>query len=79
MGLLHTLGVVLHPQRDCSAALTTILAWAAEREVTVLGLATEMARLACDAEVQVPSKGGCAVKTSRARIAKNAVSPTGTQ
>ena len=50
MGLLHTLGVVLHPQRDCAAALTTILGWAAEREVTVLGLAAEMARLACDAE-----------------------------
>src|SRR2546423_3315182 len=49
MGLVHTVGVVLHPQRDCSAALGTILSWAAEREVTVLGLAAEVERLACDA------------------------------
>jgi NAD+ kinase len=50
MGLVHTVGVVLHPQRDCAAALTTIIGWAREREVTVLGLAAEIARLACDAE-----------------------------
>jgi NAD+ kinase len=48
MGMVRTVGVVLHPQRDCALALGTITAWAGERDVTVLGLEPEVARLACD-------------------------------
>jgi NAD+ kinase len=49
MGLVHTVGLVLHPQRDCTPALSTITGWAREHAVTVLGLAAEVGRLACDA------------------------------
>src|SRR5256714_6781377 len=65
MGLVHTVGVVLHPQRDCSAALGTILDWAQERAVTVLGLAAEVERLACEAvpvsEVELLDRAGLLV------------------
>ncbi len=49
MGLVHTVGVVLHPRRDCFPALSTITGWAGAHEVTVLGLATEVAPLDCGA------------------------------
>ncbi|OLB66766.1 MAG: ATP-NAD kinase [Actinobacteria bacterium 13_2_20CM_2_72_6] len=65
MGLVQTVGVVLHPQRDCSAALGTILDWAQERAVTVLGLAAEVERLACEAvpvsEVELLDRAGLLV------------------
>jgi NAD+ kinase len=48
---VRTLGIVLHPRRDSAAAVDTILAWAADRGVTVLGLAEEVSRLACTATV----------------------------
>ncbi len=47
MGLVHTVGLVLHPRRDCGAAVDTILGWAGQREVTVLGLHDEVARIKC--------------------------------
>lgn len=49
MHQVRTLGVVLHPQRDSKAAVSTILGWAAGREVAVLGLAEEVSRLDCTA------------------------------
>src|SRR5690349_5994277 len=65
MGLVQTVGVVLHPQRDCNAALSTIIGWAHQREVTVLGLAAEVERLACDAvpvgEVELLDRAGLLV------------------
>jgi NAD+ kinase len=49
MGLVHTVGLVLHPRRDCSVAVGTIAAWARQHDVTVLGLAEEVDRIECDA------------------------------
>src|SRR5437867_3097360 len=49
MGLVHTVGLVLHPRRDCLGAVDTIIAWARQREVTVLGLHEEVGRLDCAA------------------------------
>jgi NAD+ kinase len=45
MGHVHTVGLVLHPRRDCTPALDTITGWARDRGVTVLGLESEVARL----------------------------------
>src|SRR6266498_834196 len=42
--------MVLHPERDCSGAVGSILEWAARREIQVLGIDTEIRRLACAAE-----------------------------
>ena len=47
MGLVHTVGVVLHPRRECGVAVQTITGWAQTRDVTVLGLAPEMSGLDC--------------------------------
>jgi NAD+ kinase len=49
MGMVHVVGMVLHPRRDCTPAVETILGWAKERDVTVLGLADEIARIDCAA------------------------------
>jgi NAD+ kinase len=49
MGLVHTMGVVLHPRRECSAALDALIGWARERDVTVLGLREEIIPLQCSA------------------------------
>ena len=46
---IRTLGMVLHPRRDSAPAMSTILAWAADRGVTVMGLAEEVGRLDCTA------------------------------
>jgi NAD+ kinase len=40
---------VLHPERDCGGAVGSVLEWAARREIEVLGVDTEIARLACAA------------------------------
>jgi NAD+ kinase len=47
---MNVVGLVLHPERDCSGAVGGILAWAARREIEVLGIDTEIRRLACTAE-----------------------------
>jgi NAD+ kinase len=47
---MHVVGLVLHPERDCSGAVGSILEWAARREIQVLGIDTEIRRLACTAE-----------------------------
>jgi NAD+ kinase len=44
-----TLGVILHPRRGSAEVVDAILGWAAERDVTVLGLAEEIERLHCAA------------------------------
>ena len=36
---MHVIGMVLHPERDCSGAIGSILEWAARREIQVLGIA----------------------------------------
>ena len=47
---MHVVGMVLHPERDCSGAVGSILEWAARRDIQVLGIDTEIRRLACTAE-----------------------------
>jgi NAD+ kinase len=46
---IRILGMVLHPRRDSAEAVSTILGWAADRDVTVFGLAEEVGRLDCSA------------------------------
>ena len=47
---MHVIGMVLHPERDCTGAVGSILEWAARRKIRVLGVVTEIDRLACTAE-----------------------------
>src|SRR5580693_249136 len=47
---MHVVGIVLHPERDCSGAVGSILEWADRRDIQVLGIDTEVRRLACTAE-----------------------------
>src|SRR3954447_24311617 len=49
MGMITVVGLVLHPRRDCGSAITAIVEWAACRDVTVLGLHTEITRIDCAA------------------------------
>ncbi|MEV6148873.1 NAD(+)/NADH kinase [Nonomuraea sp. NPDC052129] len=49
MGMVGTVGLVLHPQRDSKEAIDTILSWAAARGVTVMGLPEEVGRIDCSA------------------------------
>ena len=49
VGMIKVVGLVLHPRRDCGSAIDAIVAWAASREVTVLGLHDEINRIDCDA------------------------------
>ena len=47
---MHVIGIVLHPERDCTGAVGSILEWADRRDIQVLGIDTEVRRLACTAE-----------------------------
>ncbi|MFI7612822.1 NAD(+)/NADH kinase [Nonomuraea terrae] len=49
MGMVGTVGLVLHPRRDSKKAIEIILRWAAEKGVTVLGLHEEVDRIDCSA------------------------------
>ncbi|MEO3809092.1 NAD(+)/NADH kinase [Sphaerisporangium sp. B11E5] len=49
MGMVKTVGLVLHPQRDSKEAIDTIVEWAATRGGTVLGLPDEVGRIHCSA------------------------------
>jgi NAD+ kinase len=51
---IRNLGMVLHPRRDSAPAVETIIRWAQERTVTVLGLADEIDRLDCTAVAVTP-------------------------
>jgi NAD+ kinase len=46
---VHTVGLVLHPQRDSAEAVNAVLAWAARRSIQVLGIGDEIFRLQCAA------------------------------
>jgi NAD+ kinase len=56
MGMVKVVGLVLHPRRDCGAAIDAIVAWAGRREVTVLGLHDEINRIDCDAVAVSPAE-----------------------
>ena len=47
---MHTVGLVLHPQRDSAEAVNAVLEWAVRRDIRVLGIGDEIARLQCAAE-----------------------------
>ncbi|GAA1866804.1 NAD(+)/NADH kinase [Asanoa iriomotensis] len=47
--MVHTVGIVLHPQRDSAPAMETILQWAGTHGASVLGLADDIARIDCSA------------------------------
>ncbi|MEU7455899.1 NAD(+)/NADH kinase [Streptosporangium roseum] len=49
MGMVETVGLVLHPQRDSKVAIDTIVEWARAHGVTVLGLPEEVGRIDCSA------------------------------
>jgi NAD+ kinase len=49
MGMVGTVGLVLHPRRDSEMAIGTILDWAKQRSATVLGLPGEIGRIDCSA------------------------------
>jgi NAD+ kinase len=49
MGMVDTVGLVLHPKRDSKIAIDTIIDWAGGRSGTVLGLPDEVGRIDCSA------------------------------
>ncbi|MEV8514522.1 NAD(+)/NADH kinase [Dactylosporangium sp. NPDC051484] len=49
MGMVHTVGLVLHPRRDSKPAIDAIIDWARTHEATVLGLPDEVDRIDCSA------------------------------
>ncbi|HEY4461956.1 MAG TPA: NAD(+)/NADH kinase [Streptosporangiaceae bacterium] len=46
---MHSVGLVLHPQRDSAEAVEEVLRWATARNIPVYGLKDEVARLNCAA------------------------------
>jgi NAD+ kinase len=44
---MHVVGLVLHPRRDSAAAVSSVLDWAARKGAQVLGIDSEIDRLAC--------------------------------
>jgi NAD+ kinase len=46
---MHVVGLLLHPERDCGGAVASVLDWADQRGITVLGIDSELSRLACSA------------------------------
>ncbi|MFD1934077.1 MULTISPECIES: NAD(+)/NADH kinase [Nonomuraea] len=56
MGMIGTVGLVLHPRRDSQTAIETILSWATSRGVTVLGLPEEVDRIHCSAVAVEPEE-----------------------
>jgi NAD+ kinase len=48
--MIHVVGLVLHPRRDCAPAVDAIVRWAGQRGATVLGLHEEIRRIDCAAQ-----------------------------
>jgi NAD+ kinase len=46
---MHSVGLVLHPQRDSAEAVEAVLSWANQHGIKVYGNASELARLKCAA------------------------------
>jgi len=53
---MHVVGLILHPERDCSGAVGSVLDWADRRGIKVLGIDTEVDRLACSADPVTPDE-----------------------
>ncbi len=54
MGMVNTVGLVLHPGRDCNSAMFELLAWASGRQVKVLALEDEATRVPGPVEAVAP-------------------------
>jgi NAD+ kinase len=46
---MHTIGLVLHPQRDSAEAVEAVLGWAARNGAEILGIGDEIKRMNCGA------------------------------
>ncbi len=46
---MHSVGLVLHPQRDSADAVDAVLGWAARKQIAVFGIGEEIRRLNCAA------------------------------
>ena len=46
---MHSVGMVLHPQRDSADAVQAVLGWASRKDATVYGIGNEIVRLNCAA------------------------------
>jgi NAD+ kinase len=55
---VHTIGLVLHPQRDSAEAVRAVLDWAARNGAEVLGIGNEIQRLNCAATAVSASELG---------------------
>jgi NAD+ kinase len=55
VGMVNTVGLVLHPGRDCNSAMFELLAWASKRKVTVLALEDEASRVPGPVEAAPPA------------------------
>ncbi len=55
---MHSVGLVLHPQRDSEEAVTAVLEWAEQRSIQVLGINEEIKRLRCAAQAVTPEELG---------------------
>jgi NAD+ kinase len=58
MGMVKTVGLVLHPGRNCDSAMLTILKWASDRHVTVLGIEGEADRIPTPVDAVPPGELG---------------------
>ncbi|WP_433604213.1 NAD(+)/NADH kinase [Dactylosporangium sp. CA-139114] len=56
MGMVHTVGLVLHPRRDSKPAIDAVIDWARSRDATVLGLPDEVGRIDCSAVPVTPDE-----------------------
>ncbi len=55
---MHTIGLVLHPQRDSAEAVDAVLGWAAGNGAEILGVGDEIKRLNCAATPVTPEELG---------------------
>jgi NAD+ kinase len=53
---MHVVGLMLHPERDCGGAVASVLDWADQRGIEVIGLDSELSRLACSANPVSPEE-----------------------
>ena len=53
---MHVVGLMLHPERDCGGAVASVLDWADQRGIEVIGIDSELSRLACSANPVSPEE-----------------------
>ena len=53
---MHVVGLMLHPERDCGGAVASVLDWADQRGIEVLGIDSQLSKLACTATPVSPEE-----------------------